>query len=54
MSAKIEGAVFVDFATQQGGFDRPDHGLEQTKCPKCGAATNWFPRKFREPSEANA
>ena len=36
---KREPCVFLDFAEQQGGFEKPPSGLGQEKCPKCGEET---------------
>ena len=34
-----EPTIFLEYAEQQGGFEKPPDGLNQEKCPKCGDET---------------
>jgi hypothetical protein len=34
-----KSSLMLDFAEQQGGFEKPPNGLGQETCPKCGSGT---------------
>lgn len=38
--AELKGpSIFLSHTDQQGGFERPPNGINEEKCPKCGAET---------------
>ena len=32
-------SISLDYAEQQGGFEKPPEGINTTKCPTCGSGT---------------